>query len=56
MIIIFTFVCCKKKIVMKFDTSIKAPVPDKIAYQLKKHGDIRVDNYYWIKEKENPEV
>ena len=56
MIIILTFVCCKKKIVMKFDTSIKAPVADKIPYQLKKHGDIRVDNYYWIKEKENPEV
>ena len=56
MIIICTFVCCNKKIAMKFDTSTKAPIAEKIPYQLKKHGDIRVDNYYWIKEKENPEV
>ena len=56
MIIICTFVCCEKKIEMKFDTTIKAPIAEKIPYQLKKHGDIRVDNYYWIKEKENPEV
>ena len=56
MIIICTFVCCEKKIEMKFDTTIKAPKAEKIPYQLKKHGDIRVDNYYWIKEKENPEV
>ncbi len=55
-IIICTFVCCEKKIAMKFDTTIKAPIAEKIPYQLKKHGDIRVDNYYWIKEKENPEV
>ena len=41
---------------MKFDTSTKAPIAEKIPYQLKNHGDIRVDNYYWIKEKENPEV
>ena len=56
MIIISTFVCCKKKTVMKFDSTINAPRAEKIPYQLKKHGDIRVDNYYWIKEKENPEV
>jgi len=56
MIIICTFVCCKKKIVMKFDVTLKAPKAEKIPYQLKKHGDIRIDNYYWIKEKENPEV
>ena len=41
---------------MKFDVTLKAPKAEKIPYQLKKHGDIRIDNYYWIKEKENPEV
>ncbi len=55
-VIISTFVCCKKKIVMKFDSTINAPRAEKIPYQLKTHGDIRLDNYYWIKEKENPEV
>ena len=41
---------------MKFDSTINAPRAEKIPYQLKTHGDIRLDNYYWIKEKENPEV
>ncbi len=39
---------------------IKAPVADKIPMELKKHNDVRVDNYYWMrlsdeeKEAENP--
>jgi len=53
---IFVLSACKKKIAMNFDTSIKAPTAEKKPYQLKKHGDIRVDDYYWIKERENPEV
>jgi oligopeptidase B len=24
--------------------------------ELEKHGDVRVDNYYWLRERENPEV
>ena len=54
--VIFAFMACKKKITMNFDTTLKAPVAEKIPYQLKTHGDIRVDNYYWLKERENPEV
>jgi oligopeptidase B len=53
---IFAFSACKKKIAMNFDTTIKSPVAEKIPYQLKKHEDIRVDDYYWMKERENPEV
>ncbi len=53
---IFTFIACKKKIIMDFDKTLKAPIADKTPYQLKKHGDIRIDNYYWMKERENPEV
>ena len=54
--VIFVFHSCKKKIAMNFDTTLNAPTAEKIPYQLKKHGDIRVDNYYWMKERENPEV
>ena len=53
---IFTFIACKKKIIMDFDTTLKPPIAEKTPYQLKKHGDIRIDNYYWMKERENPEV
>jgi oligopeptidase B len=24
--------------------------------ELEKHGDVRVDNYYWLRERDNPEV
>ena len=54
--VIFVFNSCKKKIAMNFDTTFKAPAAEKIPYQLKKHGDIRIDDYYWMKERENPEV
>ena len=53
---IFVFSACKKKIEMNFDTSITAPIADRSPYQLKKHGNIRIDDYYWMKERENPEV
>ena len=53
---IFAFSACKKKIAMNFDTTIIPPVAEQIPYQLKKHDDIRVDEYYWMKERENPEV
>ncbi|MDJ0838760.1 MAG: S9 family peptidase [Acidobacteriota bacterium] len=35
------------------------PVPPKAAvkpHQLEKHGHVRTDNYYWLRERENPEV
>ena len=32
------------------------PVAKKIPKKLVIHNDVRVDNYYWIKDKENPEV
>lgn len=33
-----------------------APAPEKKPVQLELHGDVRVDNYYWLRERENPEV
>ncbi len=35
---------------------MKAPKAKKIPHEIKLHGDIRVDNYYWLNERENPEV
>jgi oligopeptidase B len=28
---------------------IKPPVADKVATELEKHGDVRIDNYYWMR-------
>lgn len=56
LIFVFLFTACKNKIKMNFDTSTQAPTAEQIPYQLKEHGDIRVDNYYWMKERDNPEV
>jgi oligopeptidase B len=37
-------------------TEIIAPQAKKIPVQLEKHGDVRTDNYFWMRERENPEV
>ncbi len=33
-----------------------APAPEKRPVTLELHGDARVDDYYWLRERENPEV
>lgn len=35
---------------------MNAPIADKKAQKLEIHGDVRVDNYYWLRERENEEV
>lgn len=35
---------------------LTAPQPVKKAYHHSKHGDIRQDDYFWLRERENPEV
>ena len=35
---------------------MKAPKAEKIEHKLEIHGDIRIDNYYWLNNKENPKV
>jgi oligopeptidase B len=35
---------------------IKPPIADKHPYQLELFGDIRIDDYYWLREKKNPDV
>ncbi|MCG8411748.1 MAG: S9 family peptidase [Bacteroidales bacterium] len=34
----------------------KYPIAKKISKELSIHGDTRIDNYYWLNERENPEV
>lgn len=38
------------------DKEILAPQANKIPVKLEKHGDVRIDNYFWLRERENPEV
>ena len=33
-----------------------APMAEKVPHQLEIHGDVRVDDYYWLRERTNPEV
>jgi oligopeptidase B len=37
-------------------TTPVAPVAEKRPHQLELHGDVRVDDYYWLRERTNPEV
>lgn len=38
------------------DSTIKPPVAKIIPHTLEKHGHVRTDNYYWLNQRENPEV
>ncbi len=35
---------------------LKAPITVKIPKKLEIHGDVRIDNYYWLNDKEDPKV
>jgi oligopeptidase B len=47
---------CNKNMKQPINNSIPSPKADKIPISFKKHDDLRIDNYYWLNEKENPEV
>ncbi len=32
------------------------PIPKKIPHRLEIHGDVRTDDYFWLNERDNPEV
>ena len=40
----------------KLQIEVKNPVAEKKATHLEKHDDVRIDNYFWLNDKENPEV
>ncbi|HEY7166570.1 MAG TPA: hypothetical protein VIB79_18500, partial [Candidatus Binatia bacterium] len=31
-------------------------ISKRIPVRLEKHGDLRIDDYYWMRERENPQV
>jgi len=43
-----TFATSCKKAEMKND-KVKPPIADKVPKELDKHGDVRIDNYYWMR-------
>ncbi|MCK8524375.1 S9 family peptidase [Aquimarina sp. D1M17] len=47
---------CKNNTTTELETKVQYPIADKKPTNLEKHGDVRVDNYFWLKERENPEV
>jgi len=54
LVLIFTvFGCSPQK---KESSMIVAPTAEKIPYELTLHGDTRIDNYYWLNQRDNPQV
>lgn len=47
---------CKNPETSDTSMTIEPPIADKKEKHLEKHGDVRVDNYYWLNERENEEV
>lgn len=41
---------------MSKNSVVNPPIAKKIPHHLEKHGDVRVDNYFWMKDREHPEV
>lgn len=41
---------------VSFALDANPPAAKQQAKELEKHGDVRVDNYYWLREREDPEV
>jgi oligopeptidase B len=41
---------------LKMIENIQPPIAKIIPTELEKFGDVRVDNYFWLKDRENPEV
>jgi oligopeptidase B len=52
--LIFATSCKNEKSDMK--DAKQPPVAQIIAKKLEKHGDVRIDNYYWLNDRKNPKV
>lgn len=48
--VLLSLTACARK------NSIGAPMPEKTPTRLEQHGDVRIDNYFWMRERENPDV
>jgi len=51
LVVAFTLGACSSE-----DAAPTAPTPEKRPQTLELHGDKRIDNYFWLRERENPEV
>ncbi len=47
---------CNQKKTRNLAKNIIPPIAEKKSVNLEKHGDIRVDNYFWMNERDHPEV
>ena len=47
---------CNQKEKKTLEIETKTPVAEKIEKRLEKHGDVRIDNYFWLNDKENTAV
>ena len=47
---------CSKKNNSKMPETILPPIAKIIPKKLEKHGDVRIDNYYWLNNRKNPAV
>ncbi|WP_281990281.1 S9 family peptidase [Aquimarina aggregata] len=47
---------CKNNTSKTLETKTKHPIADKKPTNLEKHDDVRVDNYFWLNDREDPEV
>ncbi len=54
--IVFSMISCQPESGKKQSQYSDPPHPEKRPYELTEHGDTRVDNYYWLNQRENPEV
>jgi oligopeptidase B len=50
------FLCTGWNFLLASDETAKAPVAKVKAHESELHGDQRIDNYFWLREKTNPEV
>ncbi|WP_405301063.1 S9 family peptidase, partial [Kordia sp.] len=56
LLISFTLINSCKKNTSNMKKEILIPTIAKKPMKLEKHGDVRIDNYYWLNDRENPEV
>ncbi|MBU2951967.1 S9 family peptidase [Tamlana agarivorans] len=54
--IIFAHSCKENDKMIEHETQANPPVAKKIAHKLSIHNDQRTDNYYWLNDREHPEV
>ena len=50
------FSCNTKPTKTSMSESSKPPLAKQISKELKIHGDVRIDEFYWLNDRENPEV